>query len=502
VPRLIGNNAETVLRKRLRLVAERHSQAEIARRTGESTANVSRYLRSNRIPATFTSAVVAGLGVNPSWLLTGEGTPWLADVSAAQGDMARNLLELVQSMAAVSRVKLGALAGRNDAKALRELDDALRSFERIRSRLNEQTAEVFGQLMDGLQHEIEQRKEGAARTSMKSIEQIARLCDDPELQLRRLRMEARFHFEFGDLPTALELQRAVFYRVLARGHEIETADVDDAVKLVVSLESVGRFREALGFVRAVQAILETTGREPALLPRLSGLEGRLLLSLRELGEALRVLHRAIAGRANANLTLQIAYCWAGTLSLDEFRRSDPRDDVRADFTIRLALWTEDADLLRATLADLERARLGATDTPRLEPAVARALLAALAGDKSAPAQFEQALEAATYMVHDRPPWNVSLPSWRCQLYRLVGNRKQALHWLRATNEQVIEFDPALVLPPQVEVLHHRNALELIAPNERNADLQAMRRAAKEFFAAMLGRGYRMFEAYARQAGVI
>src|SRR5688572_16167527 len=74
---------EEPLSSRLRELCKRWPQAEIARRTGASSNNVSRYMRGVRIPLDFGVALVRGLGINPAWLMMGEGTPLLSDVSGA-----------------------------------------------------------------------------------------------------------------------------------------------------------------------------------------------------------------------------------------------------------------------------------------------------------------------------------------------------------------------------------------------------------------------------------
>jgi hypothetical protein len=494
MPRPNGNEAENTLRKRLRLVAERYPQAEIARRTNESTANVSRYLRSNRIPATFTAAVVSGLGVNPAWLLTGEGTPWLADVSAAQGDMARNLLELVQSMAAVSRVKLGALAGRSDAKALRELDDALRGFERTRERLNTQTSQVFGELLDGFEAELVARNETAASHSMKSVEQLSRLCHDPGLQMRKLRLEARFHSEFGDLPTALELNRSVFYRGLVRGRDMQREDLLDALRLVLGLESVGRFREALGFVRALQAVVDAAGHDWPEVPRLAALEGRMLASLRDLPGAVAALQAANARGVDVRLALHIAYLHMGTIGFDEFMKRAPQDEMRADWAVRYALWLAEPEALRAAVAAYERSREGVTTTARFEPECARLLLAAMKGERDVLHRFDQALDRATFIVQDRPPWDVAIPVWRCQLSMATGDNRTARKDLERADKALLATSPDVVIPIQMEAGHYRNALALTKASD------AIYLRARAFMKNELARGYRFLEPVAREHG--
>jgi hypothetical protein len=389
-------------------------------------------------------------------------------------------------MSAVSRVKLGALAGRADAKALRALDDALRSFERIRARLNTQTAQVFAEMLDSLDASLKARDEPAAGRSLRSAEQLARLCHDPGLQMRKLRLEARFHMEFGDLPTALELERAVFYRGLARGREMRREDLQDALRLIVGLESVGRFREALGFVRAMQAI--TDGRDWPELPRLKALEGRMLVALRELPAGLAALHAAKAAGVSVELALHISYFYAGTLSFDEFRRRAARDEVRADWAMRFALWLAEPEALKAAIADYERSRRGETTTARFEPECARLLLRAMDGDAKALPDFDAALQRATFIVPDRAPWDVALPAWRCRIALALRERKAALRDLQRAEVALQATSPEVVTPIQIEAIHHANSLALLG-----ADQPGARRAAG-FMQRELSRGFLFLQA--------
>src|SRR5262249_23134091 len=155
-----------------------HNQAEIARKTGVSPANVNRYLRQNRIPASFCASLVNGLGVNPAWLLAGEGTPFLADVGASNEKLAGNLLALLQAMSNVAPMRLGSLAGKKGLSVLRELNDALLSYERLKSRLNEQSRDIFAQVLKDWRAAINDRQEERAIALRKAAEQVSRLCED------------------------------------------------------------------------------------------------------------------------------------------------------------------------------------------------------------------------------------------------------------------------------------------------------------------------------------
>src|SRR5688572_15876527 len=101
---------DEALRRRLLLLLDHHSRSEIARRTGTSLANVSRYSAGTRMPAGFSVALVRELGVNPLWWLTGGGVPFLADAAQGTGGVSRDLLQIVQALNVVGQMRLGSLS--------------------------------------------------------------------------------------------------------------------------------------------------------------------------------------------------------------------------------------------------------------------------------------------------------------------------------------------------------------------------------------------------------
>lgn len=127
------------LQSRLNEFARAYSRAEIARKTETSVVNVSRYLKGTRVPAEFCMALVRQFGVNANWLLAGQGSLFVSDLATQHGQMAGDLLELVEAMSAVAKMRLGSIAGRDHMKLLRQLNDSLGTYERLREKLNQQS---------------------------------------------------------------------------------------------------------------------------------------------------------------------------------------------------------------------------------------------------------------------------------------------------------------------------------------------------------------------------
>ncbi|CAG0932418.1 hypothetical protein PLCT1_02075 [Planctomycetaceae bacterium] len=499
---LNSNTLEADLRKRLLTVARAHPQAEIARKTGASPANVNRYLKQNRIPAAICAALVKGLGVNPAWLLAGEGTPYLADVASGNEKLAGNLLELVQAMDSVASMRLGSLAGKRGLSVLRELNDALTKHEGLKSKLNEQSRAIFEQVLKDWRVALGANHEERSIALRKAAEQVSRLCEDRRLELEYLALLARHHYNFGDLRQVLDIQRRVFLLTLAG--DLDEASFNEARMLVNALESIGRSEEAERVARALIALAEKQGSKWKGWPVLLANHGLQLLALRDLQRAeLRMQEARKAGMPSSAMHwLHSCYFYMGTMSFEDFRRGDPQGEGRADMAVRFSLWLEEPDAIEAAIADYEAARAGVNTTARFEPACGKLLVRAIKRrDKRAYDDYWQAVKASPFLELTRLPWNVSLRDWACQIARYTS-RPEAMKQLREADAELLAFPPDVRMPMNLEATHHRNALELISENERDAELRAMRTRAAAFFREHIARGYGFLENYARKRGLL
>jgi hypothetical protein len=495
------------LRARLRTLAGAHSQAEIARRTGTSPANVNRYLRGNRVPASFCSALVAGLGVNPAWLIAGEGAMYLSDTAAGNERLAGNLLELVQAMNNVARLRLGSLAGRPSQQALRRLHDALEAHETLKRRLNDQSREVFAGILRDWRQALNAEDEPRAASLRKAAQQVARLCQDEALDLEHMRVEAAHTRRFGDLAGLIGLQRRVLFRTLGDG--LDEDSLAEAMQLVQALDHNGRSAEAERLIRALLALAENipspSGAVRSAVARLVAMHGGQLLLLRRPAEGAARLHQAIAlglPAAEVSRALQLAQYFAGALEFERFALGASRNESRADWAVRIALFTQEPAHLERAARDYEAARKGATSTARVEPAIAGLMLRAIRHkDTAVLAEFNALIERSTFLHPDRAPWNVSLPAWACTLARHCGRRAEAGKTLLQADRALAATPPELAMPILIEATHYRNVLELCGPGEREPQLAAMRRRALDFLRRSLDQGCGFLAPLAQQAGL-
>ncbi|MCA8910275.1 MAG: hypothetical protein KDB82_01110 [Planctomycetes bacterium] len=235
---------DAALRERLQLLVQEHPQAEIARKTGVGKHNVSRYLKGTKIPGEFLSAIVTSLGVNPAWLLAGEGTPYLSDVTSGTAKMAGNLLELVQAMSEVARMRLGALTGKTHLKVLRQLDEALRGYEKLRDELNSQSRPFLENLLVDFQAALRKQDLDRCAHLSRAAHQLMRLSDDEEMARELNGLEGYRCFLAGDNQRAIELQRKVFLGWLTGFDEVNDRTLREAFNFARALEERGRFAQA------------------------------------------------------------------------------------------------------------------------------------------------------------------------------------------------------------------------------------------------------------------
>ncbi len=298
-PELNWKTEATALRERLAHLAKDRTEkdrtkAEIARKTATSPTNVVRYLGGTRMPTEFSAALVKGLGVNPAWWLTGEGTPFLADVTAGTTAMGGNLLELVEAMNAVTRMKLGALAGKQHLKVLRELNDALDAHERLRAKLNEHSRGIFEQLLADIERCLNEYKVQPAAGLLKAAEQVGRLCDDTELHRKLLSYQASYFAFVRDLGKALPFQRKLLQRLLADSGAPDEAGLRNAVNLVLTLMTLSRLPEAQRVCEAVLKLAPPATPRWSALALLAFLKGRLMAEHGELLPGLAIMTRELA----------------------------------------------------------------------------------------------------------------------------------------------------------------------------------------------------------------
>ncbi|MBX3460951.1 MAG: helix-turn-helix transcriptional regulator [Planctomycetes bacterium] len=477
------------LRKRLALLAQGRSQSEIARKTGTSVANVNRYLKGTRMSAEFCAALVKGLGVNPAWLLAGEGTPFVSDITAGTASMAGNLLELVEAMNAVSQMRLGALTGKHHLGVLRGLNDALTTYETLRKRLNEQSAPIFSQLLADIERAMSKFETVRAADLLKAAEQVARLCDEPALKHKLLELQAQHMFFGSRHAEALEYQRRIMLEPLTRGAIIDEAGCRTIARFVLTLHTLNRLPEAL---KVCEASLVLLGPERAHFQGYGMLEflfGRINAEVGELLAGLEIMTRAMPREGpNRDVALRL---WitphllrAGLLRPQDALAFGENIGPKAVMLLQYACWLEDADYLKRVCdfaLDERHERLGDLVRPALlGPYLLRAIQRK---DRAAPREFAAVAAQAPEGVREHPD------IFLCQIWRCIGDRKQAAAHFDTAQSRIAAMTSDIFIDLLIMGTHHRNALWLAEKNER---YQAAAERARAFFREYESRGFVCF----------
>jgi chaperonin cofactor prefoldin len=495
VPKLFDDQ----IRERMRVLVKNRSQSDLARKTNTLVSTVNRYLKSTKIPAEFCTAVINGLGVNPAWLMTGEGTPFLADVSAGTSEMASNLLELVEAMNQVAKMKLGALTGQHHLKVLRELNDAIERYEALRAVLNKRTRSVFRELLDNLKKALQDMDQQRASEIRKAALQVSKLCDDPQLNVEFDGLQEFYEHIYGDQVRALELSRKVFVKSLAASDV--TIDKDHAalaINLVASLHRADRCREARRICRATLALYEDVGKEWGRYKQLQALHAILNIELGHMRDGLRDLHdtypvlpdqlkRSFSGKLVESMLLSGLTPLAYATAIGEDSNS------KAVALLRFAALVDDFAHLKEIVdryGDDERVGLAQGS---IWDVYAKGLLRASGGEvKDVLKGFEAALGAERTRVAVRPTQDFAYAACGAHLALVCVDDKAARQYHEEAQQKLDSLDPAV--SPQIMALaqHHANALRLYPEGSKAKQATAARSMALHFFRQHHEAGYGSF----------
>lgn len=481
------------IRARLRTLIQNRSQSDLARKTDTLVSTVNRYLKATKIPAEFCTSVINGLGVNPAWLMTGEGTPFLADVSAGASEMAGNLLELVEAMNQVARMKLGALTGQDHLKVLRELNDALERYESLRVVLNKRTRSVFNELLADLRRALHDMDMQRATEVRKAALQVSRLCDDPKLSVEFDSLQEFYEHIFGDQVRALEISRRVFVRSLAASDV--TMDKDHAalaINLVVSLHRADRCHEARRICRATLALYEDVGADWGRYKQLTALHavlnielGNMRLGLRDLHDTYPVLpeqlKRSFSGKLVESMLL------SGLTPLEYAGAIGEDSTAKATALVRFAALVDDIERVKG----FHKAYSSRDKRLITEGGIWDAYARGLIGTGDGLDGFEAALDAERARLAVRPAQEFAYTACATHLARAAGDDRRAKRHFEQAQATLDGLDPQVTPQMMALALHHRNALELF-PAGKSGKARETRGLAETFFRSHHEQGYGAF----------
>lgn len=478
------NAIEQGIRERVAQLAEDSSQAEIARRTGTTRNNVSRYLRGTRIPAEFAGALVEGMGVNPSWLLTGEGSRYLADMAEDTSRTAGDLLAMIKAMNAVARMKLGALVGKHHLRVLRELNDALRETEKVRARLNEDLLPVFSDLLDQYKLAISKHALDHADDLRQALLQTSKLCDDRRLGMIFLHLQSAHEMMLGNPDAALEFERRVFQQRVTIAGELLTDQACNHVRNMMQLMVLNdRDREAAAVGRSILALADAANIDAAWIRLIECEVGTAEVTCGDIRRGLPRFTVAFANlpperRQTQEPSMAYNQYLAGTLSAEDIMGMRTGHEHNARLALYAVLMREDAGLLKRALDEFTGAE--GYRLPRRKSLVQHAerLLKVLqGGDASPPKSYPE------------DEFSEHADIYGAQLQRLRGRKQSARKLVRKVYESYLARPPELSINNFFYAVHCRNALQTIPDDTRAPKLAEARQQAADWVRGRLKDGY-------------
>ncbi len=492
-----ADSDDRALQERLKLIVSHNSQSEVARKTGIAQQNIARYLQGVRIPGSAIAKIVRGMGVNPAWLVAGEGTPYLSDVTSDTSAMAGGLLELVKAMGAVTKMRLGALAGKHHLKTLRELNDALVQYEHLKQEMSAQSDGIYRKLLEDLRQALSGGNYDQAASTCAAAEQVSRLSESESLKTELLHLKAWLYAKQGNPGQAVEYAREAFLRSVGGEGAQSPEFLNRCRSLVNTLRHHGSLSEGY---RMCCSLLELIGPQRDddagylnLLCVRGTFETELGQLLKGMSTHLRYIPRLpVSERGEMRVALIRAQMWSGALTFKQALAIPIKHSWRDSVMAAHAIMLDDPEawaLAHKALKDSEQspARI---DTPVLI-ALLDFLLCAHRKDRTSLKKFD-AYCAGVYEPESRTPrWLLMCAICRTKLTRVLEHAEQASS-LKREIELFDAFDDKLGLGIPMRASHYSNVLHA-PPASLKASGKPARQEAEAFFRDHYDAGYLCFE---------
>lgn len=485
---------ENEIRRRLHQLLERHSQAEIARGIGVPPSYVNRWLNGTAIPAVFCRALVKEFDVNPAWLLTGEGAPYLSDVAERTGELSGDLLDVVKSLASVNHMRLGALAGKHHAKMLRELGDAMQRYDTLHRNLNRRSVPILREVLGDLRNAIDKVEEdqnfgkpdfSRAKELCATAEQLERLCDNPKLELELALLQGRLRRLTLDLRGALKFARKTIMLTLHHGGLLGEREFEALVEAMDALNTRARYMEMRRATKAIMALASDEALQSPSARWLEVLVAKTQVQTGELREGIDTLTRLrgeFTGNAAATVDalLSRALLIAGTIDVATAIKFGADSRAKALRILGVAGMAENEADLRRAIVYWDRMHKG--ERSILQRDYAQLVLRILQGETNEIAPAAEEIGERNTISRDLQMKTTGILAAR--LFTLIGRTTDAKRCFKESCRVIEKLPKWLYLPIVWQARHHRNALQ--------SGTKEQQQQAREFLTHYIDLGYRCF----------
>lgn len=504
---------KNALVERLKVVAARYTQSEIARRTGTWVSNVHHYLHGTRVPADFLLALVDTCGVNPHWLLTGEGSPWVAEQAPPSTDFSRDVQRLSRSLHAASRLKLGELFSDDRTRVLAEINQALEAHQRAEQQVSDHVDATLGELWDRITDALNAHEFkgdalalGVARGHLASFTQLARLSTNPLRQLESLGMQARLAVNDSRFEQALEFRRRSFLMAFSALGPKKASFHDHSHGYATSLARNGHFHEARIILQTALPLARAAGNDPTWTAFDDVFREFCASQIGQIAGALESARQALQrpGAAQANgmedaypMVMEIALL-SGRMNSQEAMRYGPNTLQRRRYLYVWGCWTENVSELRKVLSLSMRGVLPKADyIQRLHRRWRRiAQWVHQAVWRRTKGLWREVLDwdDREFSIHPARESAVKLIR-ACQVARLCGEGAKARELLPRAEDALHSMPAGMDVFILERATHHRNALALSDTPAAARKLKQLRAQAQAWFRDHAARGYACFSGY-------
>jgi hypothetical protein len=439
------------------------------------------------LPAGFCRSIVKEFGVNPAWLLMGEGAPFLSDVAEGASRLADDLLDVVRGLNAVSQARIGSLGGKHHLRVLRELGDAMTRYEELRGRLNQRGAPILRAVLADLRKALDKPDLGLARDLCRTAGQLGRFCDDPELALEFAVLQGRLELLEDNIPEALELARKAMVLTLHRGGRVGERELEAMVESVAALHDWLRFDEARRVSQAALTLASDEAKNStaahwltALVADMQILSGDLHGGLHTLARVRALLSGVRGLRADGIMAQALLLSGAiDTRAAIAFGGDYP---AKAEKILGLAVCLEREDAITQSVAYVEKVQKQLAESYWHLPA--NLMLRALHGERRGLAAEVRRFAGST------PPGIKFIypfthgPIVGAQIFRIMDRAADARACFEESCRMIARLPDWFCLSVIWQARHHKSALDVGSAEQK--------RRAKEFFSRHIAMGYRCF----------